>query len=201
MLKIYHAPPSRSVRVVWLAEEMGLPYEAIAIQFGAPPTPEFSAASPLAQLPAIEDGDVRMIESVAIMQYLLAKHGPTPLAVTKDEKDFPAYLQLLEFGEAGLVSIGNAYVATRFRAPEDQKQNWTVNYVIEAMRARIGVVAARLETRDYMAADRFTAADISVGWSLMIAKYFGIVETYEPKLAAYLDRVTSRPAYKKAAGQ
>lgn len=200
MLKIYHAPPSRSVRVVWLAEEMGIPYESIAVLRGVPHSPEFKAASPLGQLPAIEDGDVRMIESVAIMQYLLAKHGPSPLAVTVNEKDFPAYLQFLEFGEAGLIAMGNAYVATRFRAPEDQKQNWTVDYVVEAMRQRIGVVAARLQDQDYMAAGRFTAADISVGWSLMIAKYFGVVESFEPKVAAYLERVTSRPAYKKASG-
>jgi glutathione S-transferase len=200
MLKIYHTPPSRSVRVVWLAEEMGIPYEAIAVPFGGPAPAGFKAASPLGQLPAIEDGEVTMIESVAIMQYLLAKHGPSPLAVTKDEKDFPAYLQFLEFGEAGLVSIGNAYVATRFRAPEDQKKNWTVDYVVEAMRARVGVVSARLKQADYMAAGRFTAADISVGWALSIAKYFGIVETFEPHVEAYLERVTSRPAYKKAAG-
>ena len=200
MLKIYHAPPSRSVRVVWLAEEMGLPYQAIAVPFGGPAPAGFAEASPLGQLPAIEDGDVRMIESVAIMQYLLAKHGPTPLAVNVDEKDFPAYLQFLEFGEAGLVAIGNAYIATRFRAPEDQKDNWTVNYVAEAMRTRLGLVNTRLQKHDYMAADRFTAADISVGWSVGIAKYFGVVTEFEPKVQAYFERVTSRPAYKKAAG-
>lgn len=200
MLKIYHTPPTRSVRVVWLAEEMGIPYEVVPVQFGGPHSPEFKSASPLGQLPAIEDGDVTMLESIAIMQYLLAKHGPSPLEVKRDEPDFPAYLQYLEFGEAGLIAIGNAYVATRLRAPEDEKKNWTVNYVIEAIRQRTGIVTARLQDHEYMAGGRFTAADISVGYALGIVKFFGLSEL-EPKSAAYLERLSSRPAYKKAAGQ
>ena len=68
MLKIFHTPPSRSVRVVWLAEEMRLPYEAIAVPFGGERPAGFVEASPLGQLPAITDGDVSMIESVTIMQ-------------------------------------------------------------------------------------------------------------------------------------
>jgi len=76
-----------------------------------------------------------------------------------------------------------------------------MNYVIEAMRKRLGLVDAHLrDGRDYMAAGRFTAADISVGWSVGIAKYFGVVETLEPAVQAYFERVTARPAYKKAAG-
>jgi glutathione S-transferase len=199
MLRIYHTPPSRSVRVVWLAEEMGLPYETTAVPFGGPAPPGFAEASPLGQLPAIEDGDVKMIESVAIMQYLMARHGPTPLAVAPDEKDFPAYLQFLEFGEAGLCAIGNAYVATRFRAPEEQKSNWTVDYVIEAIRKRMGLVGARLQGRSFIAADRFTAADISVAWAVGIMKYFGVLTELPPALADYHGRMTARPAYQRAA--
>jgi glutathione S-transferase len=200
MLKIYHTPPSRSVRVVWLAEEMGVPYEAIAVPFNADRPPGFAAASPLNQLPAIEDNGVAMIESIAIMQYLLGKHGPTPLAVTAQETDFAPYLQFLEFGEAGLCAIVNALVATRFMAPDEAKQNWTVDYINEAVRKRIAVVEARLQGRDYLAANRFTAADISVGWALGMAKYFGVVESFAPHVQAYHERVTARPAYKKAAG-
>lgn len=203
MLRIFHTPPSRSVRIVWLAEEMRIPYEAIAVSFGPGDKPAgFVEASPLGQLPAITDGDVSMIESVAIMQYLLAKYGPTELAVAPTEKDFAAYLQFLEFGESGLCAIGNAFVATRFQAPEDAKKNWTLDYVVSAINKRMKVVQARLDAgRDYMAAGRFTAADISVGWGVGIAKYFGIVTELAPSIEAYLQRVTSRPAYIKAAGK
>jgi glutathione S-transferase len=200
MLKIYHTPPSRSVRIVWLCEEMGLPYQSITVPFGGEPTPEFAAASPLGQLPAIEEGDVRMIESIAIMQYLMARHGPTKLAVAPDEYDFPAYLQFLEFGEAGLCSIGNALVATKFRAPEEAKKNWTTDYIVGAMRKRLEVVARHLKGRDYLAAGRFTAADISVGFGIGVYKYFGVVKQVDPVIEAYHQRLMARPAFQKAAG-
>jgi glutathione S-transferase len=202
MIKIYHTPPTRSVRIVWLCEEMGLPYEAIPVAFGSEPTPEFAAISPLGQLPAIEDGDVRMIESIAIMQYLMARHGPTKLAVAPDEKDFPAYLQFLEFGEAGLCAIGNALVATNFRAPEDQKKNWTSSYIAEAQRKRLTIVEKHLsDGREFMAAGRFTAADISVGYAIGVYKYFGMLRRAAPVIESYLERVTARPGYQKAVGQ
>ncbi len=201
MLKIYHTPPTRSIRIVWLCEEMGLPYEAISVAFGSAPTPELAAISPLGQLPAIEDGDVRMIESIAIIQYLMARHGPTKLAVAPDEKDFPAYLQFLEFGEAGLCAIGNALVATNFRAPEDQKKNWTSAYIVNLQRKRLGVVEQHLsEGREYMAAGRFTAADISVGYAIGVYKLLGVLRRAAPVIESYFERITARPAYQKAAG-
>jgi glutathione S-transferase len=201
VLKIFHTPPSRSVRVVWLAEEMRIPYEAITVPFGGERPAGFIEASPLGALPAITDGDVNMIESVAIIQYLMAKYGPTELAVGPSEKDFANYLQFLEFGEAGLCAIGNAFVATRYQAPEDKRDNWTLDYVVSAVNKRMKLVQARLEAgNEYMAAGRFTAADISVGWGVGICKYFGIAAELAPSVAAYVDRVTSRPAYIKAAG-
>jgi glutathione S-transferase len=198
MLTIFHTPPSRSVRIVWLAEEMGIPYETIPVPFGGPAPEAFKAASPLGQLPAIQDGDVSMVESLAIMQYLMARHGPTPLTVGADEADFPAYLQFLEFGEAGLCAMGNALVATKFRAPAELQKNWTAEYIVSQLRKRMGVVEARLEGRDYMASGRFTAADISVGYGVGVAQYFGIAEM-TPHVQAYYERITARPGYIKAA--
>jgi glutathione S-transferase/3-isopropylmalate dehydratase len=144
---------------------MGVPYEAERCALGQP-TPGILEASPLGKLPAIKDGDVAMVESVAIMQYVMAKHGPTPLAVKPEEQDFPYYLQFLEFGEAGLCAIGNALVATKFRAPDNEKVNWTSNYVRDEMAARLKLVHQRVQGRAYLAAGRFTAADISVGYGL-----------------------------------
>ncbi|HWA22647.1 MAG TPA: glutathione S-transferase family protein [Caulobacterales bacterium] len=200
MLTIYHMPPSRSVRIVWLAEEMGLLYRTVGVSV-MNPTPEFLAVSPLGQSPAIQDGDVKMIESIAIMQYLMARHGPTELAVQPEEKDYPAYIQFLEFGEAGLCSIGNAAVATRYMAPEDQKKNWTANYIAEAQRKRLGVVRRHLQDRQYMAADRFTAADISIGFALSVFKLFGVMKDADPVLDAYFERLTARPAFQRASAQ
>jgi glutathione S-transferase len=199
MLTIYHTPPTRSMRVVWLAEELGIPYETVSVAFGGPYPEGFMEVSPLGQLPAIKDGDVAMTESIAIMQYLLAKHGPTPLAVTPSEPGFSAYLQYLEFGEAGLCAMGNANVATRFLAPKEEQRNWTSRYIGETLKKRMGVIEARLaDGRQYMAADRFTAADISVGFGIGAVKFFGAGEV-APAVETYFERLTARPAYQRAA--
>ena len=88
MLKIFHASGSRSLRVIWMAEEMGLDYELTPEAIGRS-SPEFIAVNPARALPAIIDGDVAMSESVAIVQYLAARHGPTPLAPTADDPAYP----------------------------------------------------------------------------------------------------------------
>lgn len=197
MLTIYHMPPTRSVRVTWLAEEMGLPYRTEAVSIRTP-SPAFLEVSPLGQSPAIRDGDITMIESIAIMQYLMARHGPTDLAVRPEEKDFPAYLQFLEFGEAGLCAIGNAGVATKYMAPEAERKNWTANYIAETQRKRIGVARRHLQDREYVAADRFTAADISIGWAIGVYKMFGLLADADPVLDPYFLRLSARPAYQRA---
>jgi glutathione S-transferase/3-isopropylmalate dehydratase len=197
MLTVYHMLPTRSVRILWLAEEMGLPYRTEAVSIRTP-TPEFLQVSPLGQTPAIKDGDVTMIESIAIMQYLMAKHGPTELDVKPDETDYPAYLQYLHFGEAGLLAIGNAAVMTRFMAPDDQKKNWTANYIAETQIKRLDVVRQHLRNREYVAAGRFTAADISVGFAVGIYKWFGVLKDGDAVLDPYMARLTERPAYQRA---
>ncbi len=198
MLTIYHTPQTRSLRIVWLAEEMGIAYQTVSVAFGGPYPDEFKTVSPLGQLPAITDGAVTMIESIAIMQYLLAKHGPSPLAVAADEPEFPAYLQYLEYGEASLCAMGNAMVATRFMAPKEERGNWTSTYIVTALNKRVGVIESVLDDgRAYIAAGRFTAADISVGFGLLAMKFFG-GEDLGPAASAYLERLCARPAFQRA---
>ena len=103
MLKIFHAQGARSLRVLWLCEEMGVPYETAEASFFKP-SDEFKAVNPLRTVPAMTDGDVRMIESVAMMIYIMAKHGPTDLDVKPDEPGYADYLQYLMFGEAGIAA-------------------------------------------------------------------------------------------------
>jgi glutathione S-transferase len=198
MLRIFHSPQSRSVRVVWLAEEIGAPYEAVVCAHGQPRPPGFAEVSPLNQVPALQDGDVRMIESIAMMQYILAKHAPSPLDLKPDEQDFGAYLQFLHFGEASMLAIGSPLVQTIFGAPEAKRENWTAAYIRDGLRARLPVISERLKGRDYLAGARFTAADISVGFALSCYHYYGLGDLIEPHVQAYLERLFARPAYKKA---
>jgi glutathione S-transferase len=197
MLTIYHAPRARSFRIIWLCEEMALPYEAKLESFGDP-SADFLDANPLRALPAIRDGDVTMIESIAIMLYIMGKYGPTPLDVGPKEPDYPRYLQFLMFGEAGMAMYGNPLVATKFFCPDEAKRdNWTVGYLKSAFTKRMGFIEDRLGDGPYIVGERFTAADISVGYSLGMAKFAADIEP-TPKLGAYLARLAERPAYQRA---
>ena len=110
----------RGFRVVWLLEEMGLPYRLRRVDLlaGVENDPEFLAINPAGFIPAILDGDVTMVESIAIMEYLMARYGPTPLAPSPHDPTFPAYQQFLHLGEAGLAASTYYVLNTRHRAPE-----------------------------------------------------------------------------------
>jgi glutathione S-transferase len=198
MLKIFHAPNARSHRVIWLCEEMGLPYE-IAEASIMKPSAEFKAVNPLGTVPALVDGDVTMIESVAMMIYIMAKYGPTDLEVKPSEPGYADYLQYMMFGEAGIAAYGNPLVGTRYMAPDDQKQNWTASYLKNAIIKRLTLVGERLAGRPYIAANRFTAADISIAYIANGAKFAGIENDIPAPVMAYIEGLRTRPAYQRAA--
>jgi glutathione S-transferase len=198
MLKIYHAQRARSLRVIWLCEEMGAPYETAEASF-MKPSEEFRAVNPLLTVPAMTDDGVRMIESVAMMIYIMAKYGPTDLEVKPHEPGYADYLQYLLFGEAGMAAYGNPLVATRYLAPAEQKQNWTVQYLQNAIVKRLEFVGDRLGDRPYVAADRFTAADISVAYVISSAKFASIDDKIPERMRAYYDNLAQRPAFQRAA--
>jgi glutathione S-transferase len=184
--------------VLWLCEEMGVPYETAEASFFKP-SDEFTAVNPLRTVPAMTDGDVRMIESVAMMIYIMAKHGPTDLDVKPHEEGYPDYLQYLMFGEAGMAAYGNPLVATRYMAPDDQKQNWTVDYLKGALAKRLAFTAERLGGKPYVAANRFTAADISVAYVISVAQFAGIEEIVPAAMQTYYENLAQRPAFQRAA--
>ncbi len=196
MLKIFHNPRSRSFRIVWLAEEMGLPYEIKAETLGKP-SAEFLAANPSGKLPTILDDATAMSESTAIMHYLTQKYGPTPLALTPQDTRYADYVQFLIFGEASMAAPLNPVIRTLFSAPEDQKQNFTVDATKAIFRLRVKDVETQLGKGDHMAGE-FTAADISVGWSLGFGAVLGLDADYPPRVRAYFSRLQARPAFQAA---
>jgi glutathione S-transferase len=198
MLKVYHSQGARSLRVLWLCEEMGVPYETAEASFFKP-SDEFKSVNPLRTVPAMTDGDVRMIESVAMMMYIMSKYGPTDLEVKPDEPGYASYLQFMLFGEAGVAAYGNPLVATRFMAPDDQKTNWTAGYLKTAILKRLEFVADCLGGKDFLAADRFTAADISVSYIVTGAKFAGIEGDIPAGVKMYVDKLWQRPAFQRAA--
>jgi glutathione S-transferase len=200
MLKIFHASGSRSLRVIWMAEEMGLDYELTPESIGRS-SPEFVAINPARGLPAIVDGEVAMSESVAIVQYLAARYGPTPLAPTPDDPAYPAYLQYLIYGEGSLSAFLNPLVATRFLAPDDQKDNFTAGVCRTLFGRRVKALVGRLSEGPHPAGLAFTAADISVVYALNMGAALGLDGDYPAPVADHWARVKTRPAYQAAAAK
>jgi len=189
----------RGFRVVWLLEEMGLRYRVREVDMlaGVENDPEFLTINPSGFIPALQDGDVIMVESIAIMEYLMARYGPTPLAPDAHDPAFPLYQQFLHLGEAGLAMPMFMVVVSRMLAPEDEKDNWGARKAMDIFANRLRLVTRQLARAPYMAGDAFTAADIAVTYALEFASrtvdfQFGEIEE------AYIARTIARDAYARA---
>jgi len=196
MLTVYGE--GRGFRVVWLAEELGLAYRLRPVDLLAVKNdPDFLSINPAGFIPALQDGETIMVESIAILEYLLARHGPTPLAIAPDDPAFAAYLQFLHLGEAGLAGPMNAVFVGRALAPESERNARVTGWALETFESRLGLVIRRLAEHPFLAGDRFTAADISVSYALLLGLRTG---NYNPGSVerAYLTRTTTRTAYARA---
>jgi glutathione S-transferase len=162
-----------------------------------PPFSKFLALNPAGFIPAIRDGDVTMVESIAIMEYLIARYGPTPLAPGAHDRAFPAYQQFLHLGEAGLAASIYIVVVSRNLAPEAERNNWCARKAMEVFESRRGLVTRQLARSPYLAGDAFTAADISVTYALEFGQRTGVITLSEAE-QAYVNRTSGRGAYKRA---
>jgi len=189
----------RGFRVVWLLEEMGLPYRLRPVDLlaGVENDKEFLAINPSGFIPAIRDGDATMVESIAIMEYLMARYGPTPLAPDPHDPAFPAYQQFLHLGEAGLAASMYFVVVSRSLAPEAERNNWGARKALEVFDSRLHLVTRQLARSPYLAGEQFTAADISVTYALEFAQRSGKLDLGEAE-QAYVARTSEREAYKRA---
>ncbi len=198
MITVFGAPPTRGLRVVWMLEEMGLPYEVRPVDFATRmKDSELMAASPTGALPAITDGDTRLMESCAILEYLGAKYGPTPLVPRFGDPNYPAYISFLHFGEASLSAPLNVAVGSRFFGPEEEKNNWGAQLAVKMTVAKSAALLGPLGSGPYLAG-AFTAADISCGWALGLGRWLGFHDALAPPIQEYLTRLAERPAYQRA---
>jgi len=189
----------RGFRVIWLLEEMGRAYRLRPVDLlaGVEEDTKFQAVNPAGFIPAIQDGNVTMVESIAIMEYLMARYGPTPLAPGPHDPAFPAYQQFLHLGEAGLAASIYFVVGARNFAPEAERQNWSAGQALRVFESRLTLVTRQLARSPYLAGDTFTAADISVNYALEMARRHGGVALGEAE-QAYMARISGREAYKRA---
>ena len=198
-MKIYHASNTRSVRIVWLLEELGLPYEIVPFKLGdaAMRAPDYLKVHPMGRVPTLEDGDVRVFESGAIVQYVLARHGKGRMVPATDSAEFPRYLQWLHYAEGMLMPpVNTIVVETRFLAPERRSQQ-NVDRATKLLSKMLGAVDAGIEGREYLAGE-FSGADIMTGHACTVAGRLGADLSDKPNVAAYIERVNARPALQRA---
>jgi glutathione S-transferase len=200
MLKIYHMPNSRSTRIIVAAEEIGIPYEVDLRRRSELKKPDLLAINPLGGAPVIEDGDVKMMESMAIVQYLIDRYDSRGrLAAPTTDPARALYLQWLHFAEASLAPPVVAYLWSSGRwstTPLDEKAR---NAARERLDIAVGFIDDSLAGRTTMAGERFTAADIGIYWALHIARMLEAIDFAEMKnVAAYLARLDERPSIQKA---
>jgi len=201
-VKVYHCPPSRSIRVVWALEELGVPYEVEPVKFDRAyfKSPEWRAISPAGKVPVIYDDGAAMIESVAIIHYLAEKYAEGKLARRPVDGDYAAFLQWLHFGEAGIGPYANMLIGQTRVLPKEQRIEAMKKWAIGECRNVCGVVEKGLEGGDYILGDEFSLADISLGYILFLIYMSGeSEEILGPRTKAYLDRLMAREGWKKAA--
>ena len=198
MITVWGGQTSRSLRVVWLLEEMGLAYRVRQVDMlSADEDAEFLAINPAVYIPVLQDGDVTLVESVAMLEYLMARYGPTPLSVKPDDPAFAAYQQFLHLGEAGLATLMMPAIVSRFLAPEAERRNWGASWAQDAAQRRLKLVRRQLARSPYLAGEAFTAADISVTYALELGRRHGVIVLGDAE-EAYLARTMGRDAYNRA---
>ena len=198
-LTLYHCTRARSMRPLWTLLEMGVDHELVTLPF--PPRvlhKEFLKVNPLGTVPCLVDGDVVMTESAGICQYLVDRHGPTPLAVRPDEPDYGAYLNWLHRSDATLTFPQTLVLRYGTLEPEERRNPQVVNDYRKWFLARMRSVEEATATRDYLCANRFTIADICVGYAVVLARQLHIDEVFTPNVKRYFDRLEQRPAFQKA---
>jgi glutathione S-transferase len=199
MITLHHCMSARSFRPLWMLEELGVPYELVMLPF--PPRAvqrSYLELNPLGTVPLLVDGATRMTESAAICQYLCAMNAPTPLQVEPDEPEFGAYLNLLHFGEATLTFPQTLVLRyARFEPAHRQLPSVAEDYA-KWFLARLRTLEPQLSAHPHLCAGRFTAADVSVGYALMLAGYLGLASRFTPAVAAYWERLQQRDAYLRA---
>lgn len=199
MIDLYHCVNARSFRPLWALEEMELAYTLHVLPF--PPrylAPGYKDMNPLGTIPLMIDGETRMTESSAICHYLATRHGPSPLAVSPDEADYGAYLNFLHMGEATLTFPQTLVLRYRHFEEEGRRLPQVADDYARWFLARLRAVDTRLGNRDYLCAGRFTAADISVGYALMLAATIGLDAEFSAPLRAYFERLRARDGHRRA---
>ncbi len=198
-MKIYYAPNTRAVRIVWLFEELGLPYEIERFKLGdaSMRDPNYLKIHPMARVPALQDGETVIFESGAIVQYVLARYGNGRLAPGVSSPDFARYLQWLHYAEGMIMPPVNTIVVETILLPPDRRNQGNVDRAVKLLSRMLSAVDDGLKGRDYLAGE-FSGADIMTGHACTVAAKLGADVSDKPNVASYIKRLNDRPAMQRA---
>lgn len=195
-IELHHCADARSFRVLWALEELGLPYKLHLMPF--PPrfhVEGYRDLNPLGTVPACFIDGALMTESAAIPHVLATRFGPSDLAVAPDEPDYPAYMNFLVMGEATLTFPQTIHL--RYTRLEPGRCQEAAEDYAQWFGARMHN-ALKLMGPEFACAGRFTMADVSIGYAVMLALSIGLEAQVPEAARAYLDRLSQRSGFQRA---
>lgn len=200
MLTVHHLGHSQSERILWLCEELGIPYQLRKYDRDARTIlspPELKALHPLGAAPVIEDDGVLLAESAAIVDYIIARHGGGRLRPGPDDATFAPFLYWFHFANGNLQPMmSRLLVVSNSGLPPDHPMQKMAHGRLER---GLTLMEARLGEADYLAGPELTAADIMTVFSLTTMRLFQPLDLSPyPNILRYLQRVGTRPAYLRA---
>ncbi len=199
MLTLHFAPNSRAGRILWLLEELQLPYKLNRMDFHPKDlkSDEHRSRHPLGRVPVLDDGDVSIYESGAIVEYVLERHKNAGMKPSTDAPEFPAYLQWLHYCEGMVMPPVNTIVVQTVLLPAARRDETALAQAQKLLNRSLVPVEEALEGKEYLIGD-FSAADIMLGHACFMANRLGCVTQEMANLKSYVARIAQRPAFDKA---
>ena len=201
MLKLHFAPNSRAGRIVWLLEELRLPYEMNKMAFHPKDlkSDEHRARHPLGRVPVLDDGEVRIYESGAIVEYILERHKNGGLKPATAAPEYPAYLQWFHYCEGMVMPPVNTIVVQTVLLPPERRDATVLGQAQRLLGKALQPVNEALAGKDYLIGN-FSAADVMLGHACFMSNRLGCVGEDMAHLKAYVERISARPAFQTAIG-
>jgi glutathione S-transferase len=199
MLKLHFAPNSRASRIMWLLEELELPYELNRMDFHPKDlkSNEHRERHPLGRVPVLEDGEVSIYESGAIVEYILARHKEGGLKPSVDSSLYPEYLQWFHYCEGMVMPPVNTIVVQTVLLPPDRRDETALSQAQRLLSKSWAPVEEAMIGRDYLIGN-FSAADVMLGHACFMSNRLGCISDDMPNLKGYVQRIAARPAFDKA---
>jgi len=199
MLKLHHAPTSRAGRIVWLLEELEIKYELNTMKFHPSDlkSEEHRKRHPLGRVPVLEDGDIMLYESGAIVEYVLERHAPGKLKPGVHTDLYPQYLQWFHYCEGMIMPPINTIVVQTIILPKERQNAESLAQAQKLLGKALVPVNKNLETKEYLIGD-FSGADIMLGHSLYMSNKLGCVNDDMSNIKKYINRLAARPCFNKA---